>query len=161
MVAAFSRRLQSRRRAPRGIALIDAIIGGVMLGSGLAVLMTIMARSMNGQVTGEKRLTASWLADEMLSFVLVEGPIEFPRVRDTVGRFGAPFDEYIYELLLEDVGRGNPHRVTCWIRWGTRPTDVVVVQTLIAPRLGEEDQPRMPAERLDRDERNFGEPEPS
>jgi len=147
------RRRSGRRR---GIALIDAIIGGVMLGSGLAVLMTIMARSMNGQITGEKRITAVWLADELLSLVLVEGPVEYPRVRDTTGRFGPPFDEYIYELLLEDLGRGNPYRVTCWVRWGTRPTDVVTVQTLIAPRLGDYEQPRMPSERLDRDERNFG-----
>jgi hypothetical protein len=150
-------RQHARRTRRRGIALIDAIVGGVMLGSGLAVLLTIMARSMNGQITGERRVTAAWLADEMLSLVLVEGPVEFPRVRDTEGRFAAPFEEFIYQIELEDAGRGNPHQVTCWVRWTDRPTDVVVVQTLIAPRLGDPDQPRMPSERLDRDERNFGE----
>ena len=36
---------QLRRRGRRGVALMDAILGGVMLGIGLAVILSLASRS--------------------------------------------------------------------------------------------------------------------
>lgn len=142
-----------RGRRRRGAVLIDAIVGGVILGAGLSVLLSLMSRSTSAQVTGEKRLTAAWLADEVLSLVLIDGPDRYSRENDMTGRFPPPFDEYIYEVQIEYLGRSNPSRVNAWVRWSGRPTDVVRVETLVSPRRGDPDQPRRPEERLDREER--------
>lgn len=145
-----------RTRARRGFALIDAIVGGVMLGAGLAVVLSLLTRSLGNQTTGEKRLVAAWLCDELLSSVLIDGPREFSRTNDSRGRFDPPFEEFGFEIQLEDLGRGNPWRAVAIVRWGDRERDEVRVETLVAPRLGDPEQPREPEERVDREERYFG-----
>ena len=147
-------RRSNRRR--RGIALADAIIGGVMLGIGLAVLLTVTARSMARQTEGEKRLTAAWLADELLTMVLVEGPDEYPLLYDTAGRFYPPFEDFRYEVEIEDLGRNVPYRVAATVRWSERQRDAVFVETLISLRDEEEKEEREPYEPVDRDERYYG-----
>ena len=81
-------------RARRGFALVDVIIGGVLLAVGLAVIISLNSRSLANQVDGERQLTASWLADELLSMVLVNGPVDYPKMNDTSGRFEPPFEEF-------------------------------------------------------------------
>ena len=87
-------RLTPRRR--RGIALMDAIVGGLILAIGVGTVMSITSRSIRQQVRGEKRLVASWLADDLLNMVVTEGPVEYPRIHDTAGNFAAPFEAYGY-----------------------------------------------------------------
>jgi hypothetical protein len=147
---------RSDRRRRRGVALADAIIGGVMLSIGLAVILTVTARSMARQTQGEKRLTAAWLADELLNMVLVEGPDEYSLLYDTAGRFYPPFEQYTYEVFIEDLGRNVPFRVGAEVRWSDRQRDAIFVETLICLREEDEDKElREPYEPVDREERYY------
>ena len=151
------------RRQRRGAALMDAIIGGVMLGVGLAAIISIASRSLALQADGERRLQAAWLADELLAMVIVEGPKDYAEVHDTSGRFDDPFAEYTFEVEIEDQGFDQPYKVTAIVRWGDpydRPNDSVKVETLIAqPQYTEEQladeryQQREPLEPVDREAR--------
>jgi len=141
----------------RGVALADAMIGGLMLAIGLSVVLTVAGRSMKMQMDGERQMTASWLADELLNMVVVEGPDNYRYVHDTRGRFDAPFDSYEFAVDVEDVGRGLPYRVTATVQWPMgRTYHSVTVETQIARRLlrpDEEEPPREPYERVDREAR--------
>ena len=152
-----------RRVGRRGIALLDVIIGAVMLGVGLAVVVSLSSRSLAVQTDGEKRMVAGWLADELLTMVLVEGPVEYGKQYDTSGRFYEPFEDYFYELDIRETGVGQPYRVIATVGWYTSTYDGenVSIETYIAPRLGDPEQPRTPREFVDREqihyERRFGE----
>lgn len=150
-------RIRRRARSRRGIALIDAIIGGVILGIGLSVMLTVTSRSLRMQADGEKRVTASWLADELLTMVLVEGPDNYPKRNDTSGRFTEPFDQFGFEVDIEYLGRGLPYRVNAVVSWSDRPADAVRVESLIALRAGEPEQLREPFEPVDRLSRYYDE----
>lgn len=147
----------SRRRRPRarrGMALIDVIIGGVMLAVGLAVVISMATRSMAMQTNGEKRMVAAWLADEKLSMIAVEGPDVYPDLYDLNGWFEQPFEEFQYELNIQEQGVREPYRVTATIRWPSGANmDAITIETLIARRLGDPFQPREPLEMIDRDGR--------
>ena len=152
------RHMNPRRR---GIALIDVLIGGVILGIGMAVVMTSASRALAAQRDGEKQITAAWLADELLSMVLVEGPDVYPRLYDNAGAFDAPFEQYRYEVEIIDNGLGQPFTVIANVSWpGVGAQKSVVVQTEIALRRGDlSDTTREPIEPLDRDARYFDEEE--
>lgn len=151
------------RNPRRGAALLDVIIGSMMLGVGLAVVVSLSSRSLALQTDGEKRMVAGWLADELLSMVLVEGPVNYGRQYDTSGRFYPPFEDFYYEVEIREMGVGQPYRVTAVVGWytSTYGGENVSIQTYIAERMGDPVQPRAPEERLDREqihyERRFGE----
>jgi hypothetical protein len=148
----------SRRRAPRrGLALLDVIVGGIMLGIGLSVLLTLTTRSLAQQTNGEKRMTATWLADELLSLVVVEGPDEYSLRQDTAGEFTAPFTEFSFEVEIDELGRELPYEVTATVWWGPGDSQSVTVQTIVARRRGEREEPRArePLEPLDREQRYY------
>jgi hypothetical protein len=155
------RRLTLQRRPyrgrRRGIALADAIIGGIILGLGLSVVLTVASRSLAMHTDGEKRLVASWLADELLTMVLVEGPDNYAMLYDTSGSFAPPFEEFSYEVDIETPDRGMPYRVRAVVQWGRRARDAVAVDTLIARRLGDPEQLREPYEPVDREARYYEE----
>ncbi len=135
----------------RGIALMDAILGGVMLGVGLAVVVSLASRSIAIQAQGQKQLTAAWLVDELLAMVLVEGPVDYPKLYASNGRFEFPFEDYQYEVQIEDIGLRQPFKVTASVRWPHgRDFRQAQAQTYIAQRLGDPDQPRIPVEPIDR-----------
>lgn len=149
-----------REPARRGIALLDVIVGTVMLAIGLAVVISLTSRSLVSQTDGEKRLVASWLADELLAMVVVEGPEDYPKLYDTSGRFAAPFAEYTYDLNIEYTGVITPFRVTATIGWASGDREQQIqVQTMIAPRREEveeeEETLRAPSEPLDRETRDY------
>lgn len=147
---------KTSRRPRRGFALIDVIVGGVMIGIGVAAMITITSRALTSQTEGEQILVASWLADELLNMVLVEGPVEYPKIHDTIGRFEEPFASFEYEVDIQDLGPRQPFRVIAYIRWPKmRGMREIAVETLIAVRLGEELVPRMPIDILDREARYF------
>jgi hypothetical protein len=129
---------------------VDAIIGGVILGIGLSVMLSLTSRSLRMQADGEKRLTASWLADELLTMVIVDGPDNFPKRNDTSGRFTAPFETFGFDVDIEYLGKGLPYRVNAAVSWSDRPADAVRVETLVALRTGEPEQLREPHEPVDR-----------
>lgn len=132
-------------------ALIDVIIGTVVLGIGLTVVISLAARSLKTQSDGEKRITASWLADELLATVLMEGPVAYPKMYDNHGFFTYPFEEFEFDVFIEDQGLSVPHRVTATIGWnGAAGPQQIQVQTLISERGGDPNQPRAPLEPVDR-----------
>ncbi len=151
---------RSRSRRPahrRGFALMDVIIGSVMLGVALSVVISLSSRSLASQTDGEKRVVAGWLADELLSMVLVEGPVDYPRMYETAGYFDEPFGEFWYDLEIEYRGRHAPHRVTATVSWPSgRGRQDISVQSRIMER---DDQdlflPREPLEPIDRERRYF------
>lgn len=139
------------RRHRSGFALIDVIVGGVLLAIGLGAVISLTTRSLTVQTDSEKMITASWLADELLSTVVVEGPVDFPKLFDTSSRFDYPFEEFDYDVIIDDQGIGQPFRVTAVVRWaGGRGERFVQVQTLISERGGDPEQPRAPVEPVDR-----------
>ncbi|MFK7961341.1 MAG: hypothetical protein AB8G96_12550 [Phycisphaerales bacterium] len=150
-----------RNPAPRrGIALIEAMLGGLLLGIGMAVIMSLASRSMRVQVQGENRMTAGWLADDLLNMVVAHGPEVYRKEFETEGEFDGPYAGFNYEVSFDEVGRGVPWRVSALVWWGDRPNERVLVETLIAARLNEDEDPvREPEEELDRDARWFGEDE--
>lgn len=141
-------------QARRAIALVDVIIGSVILAIGLGVVISLTTRSLRTQTDGEKRLTASWLADELLTMVLVEGPVNYPKLYDNTGTFDFPFDEFGYDIAIEELGPNQPYRVTASVYWAGPGGDrQVQVQTSISERGGDPNQPRIPLEPVDRDAR--------
>lgn len=140
-----------RSNARKGFALMDVLIGGVMLGIGLTVTLSIASRSISAQSTGEKQMIAAWLLDELLSMVLVEGPVEFSHVQATSGKFAAPFDLFEFDVNLEDLGIGQPFLVTATVRWPQgHSTRQVQAQTYITQRNDELYEDRIPIEPIDR-----------
>jgi hypothetical protein len=131
---------------------MDVILAGVMLGVGLAVMLSLASRSLAMQVEGQRQVVAAWLADELLSMVLVEGPVVYPQLYPTHGRFEAPFEGYEYELDIEDIGLREPMRVTATVRWAHgRDTREIGAQTYIAVRQQEDPlEMRAPLEPIDR-----------
>ncbi len=143
-----------RSRSRRGFALMDVIVGGVMLGVGLGVVLTLASRALASQAQGERQLVAAWLLDELLAMVIVEGPVEFPHQHSTHGRFDPPFDGFEFDVNLENLGVGQPFRVTATVRWPRgREERQVQAQTYIAQRFVDPENPfeqRAPVEPIDR-----------
>jgi Tfp pilus assembly protein PilV len=140
----------------RGVALLDVIVGGIVLAIGMTVVITLTSRSIAWQADGERRLVASWLADELLSMVVVEGPREYERIYDSNGRFEPPFDQFEFELDITELSVTDPYLVTATISWEQgRSTRSIQVQSFITERAGEEAD-RTPLEPIDRISRYYG-----
>ncbi|MBX3354727.1 MAG: hypothetical protein KF724_03400 [Phycisphaeraceae bacterium] len=141
-----------RLRSPRGYALIDALLGGLLLAIALVAVLSLSARSLQMERAGEEEVVAASLLDEVLSLVLAEGPVDFPKVHDTAGRFDPPFGDWEFEVLIEAQGLGDPWRVLAIVRSPSGAT--YRCGTLLAPR--PEDAPiimRRPPQRLEREDR--------
>lgn len=142
----------------RGVALIDVIIGSAMLAVGLGVVISMSSRSLARQTNAEKQITASWLADETLSMLLVVGPEEYAKSYPLRGRFDPPFHEYTYDIELEDENEFSPFYVKTIIGWqGATSTYEIEMETVISKRHGEEPVERVPAEPIDRELRYWEE----
>ncbi len=143
----------SHRAMRRGFAMLDAILGGVLLAVGLAAVVTLASRSLQMERRGEREVVAAALLDEILSEVLVEGPVDYPKVFDTAGACEAPFEDWEFEVVIEAQGLGDPHRVTAIVRDPAGGEHRCA--TLMAPRTNDEPRPtRKPTTPLDRDQRN-------
>ena len=152
----------------RGVVLLDVILGALLLATGLAIVVSLSTQSLARQVEGEHRMTAAWLADELLSMVLVEGPQQLAGSSPEIwmgegggnGRFDEPFSDYTYELDINYIDDFQPYVVTVYVRWPNRSgMGELSVSTRISHRRGEdEEEPlREPLEPLDRDSRYFDE----
>ena len=151
----FRQRARSQANR-RGVALLDVVVGGIVLAIGMTVVITLTSRSIAWQSDGEHRLVASWLADEMLSMVVVEGPREYGRIYDTNGRFEAPYDAFEFDLEITELSVTEPYLVTATVSWEQgRSVRSIQVQSFIAERAGEE-LDRAPFEPIDRISRYYG-----
>ncbi len=140
----------------RGVALLEVVLGGILLALGLGVVMTIGSRSLIAQSSGEQKLVAAWLADELLAMVVVQGPDKYRLA--TSGEFDAPFERFSYELDIEYRSDQEPYDVTAIVTWKTGKDErFIEVTTSIARRIGEEEEetPRAPLLPVDRDMRYF------
>ncbi len=147
-------RLVERPRVPGGrcFVLLDALVATVVMGVALAGIMTLSAAAVRSQTMGEQMQIASMIADERLELLVALGPegyrAEFPR-RD---RADEPWSNYEWELDVEPGAAGDPYCATVTVTW-THAGSVrtVSVDTLVAPRLGNEPDPdRRPQESLGR-----------
>ena len=139
-----------RRR--KGFALLDVIIAGVILAIGLSTIFSITARSLRLQQQGEIEVIAANLLDNLLGSVLTEGPMDYPKLHSTSGRFDAPFTDFEYRVRIVDRGEGAAFEVTAEVFHDSGRQ--YACDTLIAPKLGEEPDPiRAPLEPLDRQSR--------
>ena len=141
-----------------GIALIDVIIGSAMLAVGLGIVISMSSRSLAQQSNAEKQITASWLADEILSMLIVVGPEEYSKTYSLQGRFDPPFNQYTYDIELEDESEFSPFYVKTIIAWQASSIErQLSIETVISKRHGEEPVERVPAEPIDRELRYWEE----
>lgn len=136
----------------RGFALLDVIIAGVILAIGLTTLFSITTRSLQMQKAGEVQVVAASLLDTLLGSVLTEGPVDYPKLQSTSGRFAPPFDDFEFQVRITDRGEGTAYEVSATVFHDSGRE--YSCDTLIAPKLGEEPDPlREPIEPLDREAR--------
>ena len=141
----------------KGLALIDVIIGSSMLAIGLAVVISMSSRSLIHQGNAERQITASWLADELLSMALVVGPDEYAKVYPKSGQFDPPFDGFTYEIELEDDSLYLPVKAIATVFWKAAGNQHhVEIKTFIARRHGTPVD-RIPVESVDREARYWEE----
>jgi Tfp pilus assembly protein PilV len=146
----------------RGVALMDVLIAALLLGVGLAVTLSMASQALRAEQTGEWRLTASWLADESLAMVVAMGPAAYQQSEPMEGRFRPPFDQFDWTLELNRPSEWEAWNATATVSWQDRGGVMSVsIDTLIAPRQGDEDDPVnwKPDEPLDRESRTWDEEE--
>jgi len=144
---------RTRRPRPRGFALLDVLVGGILLSIALVSVMGVASQAMRSQILGEEMQRASMMLDEVLEEVLMVGPERFRASFPLEGE-RPEWPGITYELRIEAPGRdSNPYRVTATARWvsGGRERSIVI-PTMIAPLRGDEPDPeREPEEVVDRD----------
>ena len=140
------------RKSRRGIILVDAIVGSILLGVALSVVMGLAGRALSAQVQGEELQTASMLLDEQLNLVLARGPDSYSSRFSTDGECDPPFERYHFNLEFSGGNGGDPFHVTATVSWTSGGREhSEVVETMIAPRLGDEPDPdRRPKQNVDR-----------
>ncbi|MBU3728498.1 MAG: hypothetical protein FGM37_04525 [Phycisphaerales bacterium] len=134
----------------RGFALIEVVIAGIVLAIGLSAVVSVAARALADQQRGEHAVAAAALLDGLLGQVLVDGPIDYPRLHGTNGRCPDPWEDFEYEIRIEEANPGDACDVLAIVR---DPTGREYrCATRIAPRMGDEPNPdRQPPEPVDRE----------
>jgi len=142
----------TRTRAHTGFILVDVIVAGVLLGIGLATIIGLTGAAIASQRKGEELQIAAMLADEQLNLVLAVGPEAFPSRFAVRGPCAEPFQKYAYNVTISPRGGAEPYLVDAEISWTSGGRDRnLVIETLIAPRGGEDPDPeRKPEETIER-----------
>ncbi len=156
----------------RGFALVDVMVGAILVGISLAVIIGLTGRALASQKRGEELVTAANLADAALHLVLARGPDDYAKRFPVEGPCDPPFADYRYRLEFSTFGvsgssgsagsGGSPYRVRVTINWtgsGGAAPQSVVVETLMATRMGgddsvggEPDPKRTPEQAVNRNE---------
>jgi Tfp pilus assembly protein PilV len=125
-----------------GVVLVDVLVAAIMLGVALTVLITMTGRALASQRQGEHLANAAMLVDQQLNLVLARGPDDYTSRYPAGGQCDVPFDRYSYTLEISGGEGGNAYNVVATVSWsdGGRPYSVSV-ETLIAPRLGDDPDP--------------------
>jgi Tfp pilus assembly protein PilV len=132
--------------------LIDAIVAAVLLGVALAVMIGLGGRALSAQGTGEQLQTAAMLLDEQLNLVLARGADNYGSRFPTQGPCDIPFQNYFFKLEFSEGQSGDAYRVVATVSWMSGGRQMhESIETLIAPRLGDEPDPtRRPDEAVNR-----------
>jgi type II secretory pathway pseudopilin PulG len=138
-----TRRTAAVRRA---FALIDVIVGTILLGISLAAVIGLTGRALTSQQRGEELQTAAMLADEQLSLVLARGPDDYTRRFSASGACDAPFQNFRYSLNFSGGSGITPYIVTATITWAAGGIlggheHSLAIQTFVAPREGDDPDP--------------------
>lgn len=144
--AGFLTGVRPRRIRRHGIALLDVLVSGIVLSISLVAIFGLASNAMKSQMLGERRLRAAMFLDELLNMVLAVGPEEYPSSFATSGQGESPFEEYEYDVIIEDLGIGRPYRVTANVYWTVGQREYAAsIETRIAPKLGDiEEGERIP-----------------
>jgi Tfp pilus assembly protein PilV len=144
------KRVRHRRR---GVILIDAIIGTILLGISLAAIIGLAGRALSSQMTGEELQTAAMLLNEQLNLVIARGPDNYASRFDAEGACDEPYQRFRYKLEFSGGGGGQAYSVKATVFWTTAGRErSESIQTLVAPRLGDEPDPdRRPPETVERE----------
>jgi hypothetical protein len=132
--------------------LLDAIVASVLLSIALVTVIGLNSSALRAQRDGEFQQDAAMLADELLEQVVAVGPEGFRRAFGLRGACEPPFENYSYEMEIRSVGAGDPYEVGVTIFWEDlgQPRQLRV-QTLVAPRLGDDPDPiREPESTMER-----------
>lgn len=142
----------SMNRDRRGIALVDVIVGTIMLGVVLVVVIGISTSALGAQDEGERLQTVAMLLDEQLNLVVMRGPDQYQSRFGSGGPCDAPFEQYRYTVELSGGSSGDPYAVKATIFWTDRGRErSESVETLVAPRLGDDPDPdRKPGKPIER-----------
>lgn len=153
MVSAAHRHVDRRARPTcrRAVALLDALVAAMILGIGLAAILSLSSNALTSQAGGEQIATASMLADEQLNFVLARGPDDYAKHFPVEGACDDPFGNYRFKLEFSGGG-GEAYRVRAIILWIAGPRQQsLTIETAIAPRPGDNPNPdRRPAQPVER-----------
>lgn len=127
----------------RGVALVDALVGSILLGAALAAIIGLAARAIGLQSRGEELQVAAMLLDEHLNLVLARGPDDYERSFDVEGPCEAPYGGFRYNLVFSGGQGGDPYRVRATVTWSSGGrTRSESIETLMAPRRGEDPDPQ-------------------
>ncbi len=143
-----------RPRTRRGFALMDAIIGGVLLSIGMVAILSVGGQALMLQRRGELDVRAASAMDELLAMVLTEGPVDFEDLHPSSGRFeyDSPYDGFEFSIVISQGGAGIPAHVKLTLKHDTGRS--YSIETRIAEKRGEEPDPvREPPEPIDREAR--------
>ena len=123
----------------RGFALVDAVVGGVLLSLVLMTFVSLTGRAVGEQRRGERLGDAARLADEQLELVSALGPEDYPGLIGTSGEFDEPFDAYRWETRFSTMrGQQDLYRVEMEVFWGDGDRErSILVETLVAVPRGE------------------------
>jgi hypothetical protein len=140
------------RRARRGIVLVDAIVGSILLGVALSVVIGLAGQALSAQSQGEDLQTAAMLLDEQLSQVVAYGPDNYGSQYPTEGECDPPFQRFHFDLNISGGNGGDPYHVTATVSWTSAGrSHSESVETYVAPRLGDDPDPdRRPTQPIDR-----------
>lgn len=145
--------IRSKAGFARGIALVDIVVGVVLLGIVVVTLLNLLSRAVSAQSMGEQMQTAAMLIDEQLNLVLARGPDNYASRFGTEGVCEAPFDTFRYRLTFTGGTGGEPYLVRATVAWDAGGVErSESIETLIAPRVGEDTDPiRKPDQMTERE----------
>lgn len=126
----------------RGVVLVDVIIGTIILAIALSVMLSIASRAISAETRGTHLRTAAMLLDEQLALVLARGPDNYASRFPVDGACDDPFQSYQFELEFSGGQAGDPYLVRATVSWREgRALRSASVETMIAPRLGDDPDP--------------------
>lgn len=142
-----------RATSRRAVALVDAVVGVVILGVSLTVILSLTGQAFRSLYLGEELQNAAMLADEQLNLVLARGPDDYAKTYPITGECDAPFERFSYSLKIEGQGDTAPYTVSCTITWAssTGKERSEVFSALIASRTLTNQIDRQPQEPVERD----------
>ena len=132
----------ARRRQSRGVVLVDVLVATVLLGISLTVLISMTGRALASQRQGEQLQIAAMLLDQQLNLVLARGPDDYASSFETSGPCEVPFERFQYSLEFSGGESGDAYRVVATVSWADGGVlRSASVETMIAPRLGDDPDP--------------------